>query len=84
MIEDIDLEVGNRGREWADDIDTVRAETLWERSLRRGDWTVRTSTRTFLYFTRSHFCMFASFDAWEGAKRVYSQNWDEHIERDLV
>jgi hypothetical protein len=26
----------------------------------------------------------ASLDAYEGDKRVYSRNWDERIDRDLV
>jgi hypothetical protein len=84
----IDLEVATRSWEWyssvADEVDTARGETLWERSLARGDWRVRTVTRTVLTSTPTHFEISATLDAYEGDKRVYSRNWDERIERDLV
>ncbi len=88
VIRDIDLEVGAKALEWyssrADDVATARGETFWERSLARGDWRIRTETRTVLTSTPTHFHITATLDAWEGDKRVYSRNWDEAIERDLV
>ncbi len=87
-IDDIDLEVGSRAVERyssvADDVDTVRGETLWERSLARGDWRIRTVTHTRLTSTPTHFEIAATLDAYEGDKRIFSRNWDERIERDLV
>jgi hypothetical protein len=87
-IEDIGLTVSTKAEEWyrsiADDVDTVRAETCWERSLRRGEWHIRTVTRTVMTSTRGEFQIAATLDAWEGDKRVFSRNWDESIPRDLV
>src|SRR6056297_3622269 len=88
VIRDIDLEVGAKALEWyssrADDVGTARGETYWQRSLARGDWRIRTETRTILTSTPTHFHISATLDAWEGDKRVFSRNWDEAIERDLV
>jgi hypothetical protein len=85
---DIDLETGRKAQEWytyqGDDFNSVRGETLWERSFRRGDWHIRTVTRTVLTSTTSDFFLRAELDAYEGDKRVYSQNWDTVIARDLV
>jgi len=88
VIEDIDLEISTRAREWyrsvAEDVDTVRAETVWERSMSRGDWRIRTVTRTVMSSDSRQFSIAASLDAFEGDKRVFSGNWDERIDRDFV
>jgi putative CocE/NonD family hydrolase len=88
VIEDIDLEVRMKALEWyssvADDVTTARGEVVWERELRRGDWRIRTVTRTVLTATSTRFRIVASLDAYEGDVRVCSRNWDEYIERDLV
>ena len=87
-IKDIDLEMGRKALEWytyqGDDFNSVRGETLWERSFKRGDWQIRTVTRTVLTSTASDFHLRAELDAYEGDKRVYSQNWDTVIPRDFV
>ena len=88
VLEDIDLEVATRSREWysstADQVDTARGETWWQRAMSRGDWRIRTETRTVLTSTPTHFHITATLDAWEGDKRVFSRNWDELVARDLV
>ncbi|MDR9437296.1 MAG: CocE/NonD family hydrolase [Thiohalophilus sp.] len=87
-IRDIDLEMGRKALEWytyqGDDFNSVRGETLWERSYKRGDWFVKTITRTVLTSTASDFYLRAELDAYEGDKRVYSANWDTVIPRDFV
>ncbi|MDZ7661892.1 MAG: hypothetical protein U5J94_05840 [Thiohalophilus sp.] len=87
-IRDIDLAMGRKALEWytyqGDDFNSVRGETLWERSYRRGDWFVKTVTRTILTSTESDFYLRAELDAYEGDKRVYSANWDTVIPRDFV
>lgn len=84
----LDLEKSRRTLEWytyeEDDFSSPRGETWWERGLRRGNWEVRTITRTVLTCTPTHFHVHAQLDAWEGERRVYSRNWDESIPRDLV
>jgi len=67
-----------------DELDSPRGETLWERALVRGDWSVRTRTRTVLTCDSECFYLRAELDAWEGDQRVYSRNWDSCIRRDLV
>jgi predicted acyl esterase len=87
-IEAIDMTVGDRTRDWytyqGDDFTSVRGENRTERSFRRGDWMVRTVTRTVLTADTTHFYIHAELDAFEGDKRVYSQNWDRAIPRDGV
>ena len=86
------LEVRSRAEEryssTADDFRTPRAEVIWKRSLARGDWRVRTVTRTVLTSTAGDFLLHATLDAYEmtseGEKRVCSLNWDETIPRLLV
>ncbi|MDO8863677.1 CocE/NonD family hydrolase [Haliea sp. E1-2-M8] len=88
VLEDIGLEVSQSAREWyssvADDVNTVRGETLRKRSLGRGDWQIHIETRTVVTSTPTHFHIVAALDAYEGDKRIFSQNWDERIARDLV
>jgi putative CocE/NonD family hydrolase len=87
-IEDIGLTISTKAQEWyssvADDVDTVRAETQWERSMARAGWRIRTVTRTVMTSTPEHFCIAATLDAFEADKRVFSRNWDVKILRDLV
>ena len=87
-IEEIDLEVGDRTWDWYtcrdDDTRTVRGETRTERSFARGDWKVRTTTRTVLTSDAENFYIHAELDGWEGDQRVYSRNWASTIPRKLV
>ncbi len=87
-IEAIDMAVGDRTWDWytyqSNDFTSARGETRTERSFRRGDWSVRTTTRTVLTADTTHFYIHAELDAFEGEKRVYSQNWDRVIPRDGV
>jgi len=87
-LQDIGLTVSTKARELyssvADNVDTVRAEALWERSMARERWRIRTVTRTVVTSTPKHFCITASLDAFEGDEQVFSRSWDENILRDLV
>jgi len=80
------LEVANRTWNWytfdGDDFDSVRGETRTERIFRRGDWSVRTTTRTVLTADREYFYIHAELDAWEGDRRVFAENWQRRIPRD--
>jgi predicted acyl esterase len=86
--DDIDLTVCLKGREAysmrADDFDSVRGETCWERGLSRGAWHVRTVTRTVLTSSRDCFEIAADLDAYEGERRAFCRNWHSIIPRDLV
>ncbi len=66
------------------DYDTLRAETWFERRLRRGDWSVRTVTRTLLTSDAETFYVSADIDAYEGDRRVFTKSWHRSFARDLV
>ena len=87
-IKELDLEMGRKAQEWytyqGDDFNSVRGETLWERSFTRGDWRIKTVTRTVLTSSTTDFYLRAELDAYEGDKRVFSENWDCVIPRDFV
>lgn len=87
-ITDTALTISSKGHERyrsiAEDVNTVRGETRWERSMERNGWSIRTVTRTVLTSTPEHFCIAATLDAYADDKRVFARNWDETIDRDLV
>jgi putative CocE/NonD family hydrolase len=87
-LDDIDLVVGasavERYSSVGNDVDSVRGETRWERTLRRGPWSVRTVTRTVLTSTAEEFHVDADLDAYEGDRRVYCRTWNVTVPRDLL
>ncbi|MCF7984555.1 MAG: CocE/NonD family hydrolase [Thiohalocapsa sp.] len=87
-LPDLKLELQRKALEWyryrGIDFGSVRGETRWERGLRRGDWDVRTVTKTVLTSTATHFLLHAEIDAYESERRVFADTWTERIERDLV
>lgn len=87
-LDDIDMTVTHKNEEWysyqGDDFQSPRGETLWVRGLRRDNWSVETVTRTVLTCDTTNFYISAELDAYEGNKRVFSQNWDRVIPRKLV
>jgi putative CocE/NonD family hydrolase len=88
LLEDIDLTVQRKTQEWysyqADDFNSAKGETLWTRSFQRGDWQVKTITRTILRCDNENFYLDAELDAYEGGRRVYSNNWNRTIKRKMV
>lgn len=88
QLEDINLTVQRKTEEWysyqGDDFNSAKGETLWARGLKRGDWSVKTVTRTVLRCDEAWFYLNAELDAYEGDKRVFSKNWNRRIKRDLV
>ncbi len=87
-LEDIDLTVENRAWERystiADDFLSARGETKHVRGLSRGDWSVRTVTRTVLTASATAFRITAELDAYESGVRVRCQSWDISIPRGFV
>lgn len=87
-FEDLNLEMQRKALEWyrfrRDDFNSVQGETLWERGFRRDDWAVKTITRTVMTSTPTHFVVHAELDAFESDRRVFAENWDYEIPRDLV
>jgi putative CocE/NonD family hydrolase len=87
-FEDIDLEVDRRVYERygsvADDFCSVSGETAWSMKFSRGDWSVRTETRTHVTCTPTDFVVDAQLDGFEGDRRSFSRNWHRVIPRDHV
>lgn len=63
---------------------SARVEIAYFHALQRGDWQVRTETRTTMTATAQEFVVHARLDAFEGGKRILSRNWDVRRRRDLV
>ncbi|GGX94699.1 peptidase S15 [Litchfieldella qijiaojingensis] len=87
-IDDIGLEISARVTERYSysygNYDSLSGWTEWERSFQRGDWQVRTLTRTLMTSDADNFRLRATLDAYEGDTRVFAKTWDETIPRDLV
>lgn len=67
-----------------DDFNTARGETLWTYGLKRGPWQVKTITRTVLQCDENYFYLDAELDAYDGERRIFSNNWNRRIKRNLV
>lgn len=87
-LEDINLTVQRKTEEWysyqGDDFNSIRGETLWTRGFKRDGWEVTTVTRTVLQCDESYFYLDAELDAYEGDTRIYSNNWNRRIKRNMV
>jgi putative CocE/NonD family hydrolase len=87
-LDDIDLEIASSTTERYffadDDYGSVHGWTEWQRSFRRGEWNVRTVTRTLLTSDERSFRIRATLDAFEDETRIHTDTWDEEIPRDLV
>jgi len=87
-FDDIDLAVTRRAYERYsfsdDDFNSVRGETHWTMGFERGDWQVRTTTKTILTSTVTDFHLHAQLDAYEGEERVTSRSWTRTIPRDYI
>ena len=87
-IDDIDLEISARVTERYQysygSYDSLSGWTEWQRSFKRGEWEVRTLTRTLMTSDADNFRLRATLDAWEGDTRIFARTWDETIPRDLV
>jgi hypothetical protein len=52
--------------------------------MRRDDWRIRVHARTVLTADAENFYLHARLDAQEGDSPVFTREWNERIERDLV
>jgi len=88
IIEHIVMQVEHRKLERftirEDDPLSALAETQHVHIAGRGDWEVKTVTKTRLSATATEFLLHASLDAYEGDRRVLSRNWDVRRPRDEV
>ena len=92
-IDETDTVIRRATSEWYsfrwNEVNSVRGETRTVRRFERDDWKIEVVTRTVLTSTPSDFHISAQLDAYEldagrGDPRVYSQNWQRAVPRDLV
>ncbi len=85
---DIGLTVERRTDEWyryqEHDFGSVEGEVRSVYGLSRGDWEVRTETRTVLRSTAEAFQIHATLDAFEGNARVFTRIWNESVPRTFL
>ncbi len=67
-----------------DDPASAMIDIANSRRMSRGDWTVRTETRTVMRATATEFIVEATLDAYEGEIRVLSRSWQLRHRRDFV
>ena len=63
---------------------SARAEVTEKLMMRRDDWRIRVHARTVLTADAENFYLHARLDAQEGDSPVFTREWNERIERDLV
>jgi len=87
-IHEADLDVRHKALEWytcrGGDFSSPRGETYAVYGFDRGAWSVRTVTRTVLTADAENFHLWAELDAYEGDRRIFSDNWNLVIPRDHV
>ncbi|RJE85854.1 hypothetical protein [Paracoccus onubensis] len=87
-IPEIDLIIRRRTEErysFRDaDFTSLCGMTATKRGFSRADCSVCTNTRTILTCDEVNFYIHATLDAYEEEKRIYSQNWNKTIPRDMM
>ena len=63
---------------------SAKGDIGWRYRMTRGDWDIRTESRTVLSASKDTFHLRASLDAFEGEARVFTKNWSFDIPRDGV
>jgi len=61
---------------------SAETEGIWETS--RGDWRVRTETKTVMTADAERFMVEVALDAFEGDRRLFSRRWQQAVPRRLV
>ncbi|HKK17491.1 MAG TPA: CocE/NonD family hydrolase [Opitutales bacterium] len=87
-IEETATDIENAFYEWyrseGNRYASVEGETFTRRRLSREGWDAGVTTRSVLTSNESDFFLRAEIDAFEGDKRIFSENWDETIARDFI
>ncbi len=68
----------------AGDHSSLRGETFTEREFRREGWRALAVTSTTITSDVQNFHIHARLDAFDGDRRIFSENWAETFPRDLV
>ncbi len=67
-----------------DDPLSARAECHWSEERARGDWKVRTETRSAMTASKTHWHVTGTLEAYEGDVKILTRTWDKKIKRKLV
>ncbi len=67
-----------------DDPNSAQMEAEAINTYERGDWKIRLRAHSLCRSTATHFLCAESFEAWDGAKVVFSRTWEKRIVRRLV
>ena len=85
QLHDVDIEYAGKGAERISiregDALSAVGEADYSIALKRGDWQVRTESKTTLTSTADDFLVSASMDAYEGNERVFTRTWSKRIPR---
>jgi uncharacterized protein len=83
--DDIDLVAEARSTERysivEDDPLSATAEVTWTWAFERGDWRIRTDSRTHVSCTKREFLVRARLEAYEGERKVFERDFEERIRR---
>jgi hypothetical protein len=83
--DDIDLIAEARSTERysviEDDPLSATAEVTWTWEFERGDWKIRTESRTHVTCTKRDFVIRARLEAYEGDRRVFERDFEERVAR---
>ncbi len=60
---------------------SATAEVTWSWEFERGDWNIRTETRTHVSCTKKDFVIRARIQAYEGKNRVFERDFEERVPR---
>jgi hypothetical protein len=84
-LEDIDLTIDGGAVErfsiTEGDPLSAKGDVAWRYRMTRGDWDIRTESRTVLTASNDTFHLRAWLDAFEGEARVFTKNWSFDIPR---
>ncbi len=61
-----------------------RRNATGPKSVRAGDWRVRTETYSAMRASKTHWHVTGRLEAYEGDKLIFSRDWDKKIIRKLV
>ncbi len=78
------MQISERCSIAGDDPLSAKASLAWTVKRERGDWRVRVEAKIELRCTADAFLVRQSLAAFEGDTRVFAQDWDRAIARDLV
>jgi putative CocE/NonD family hydrolase len=67
-----------------DDPTSAKIDITYTRALARGDWQVKTITRTVMRATETEWLVEAQLDAYEGDRRIVSRSWSTRHKRDFT